>query len=113
MVVYNDLSSEEPIRVFDKGVTLAHTNGDAEKIPLSYRYGDISSPYLVSQEPLDVQDRHFVNCVETGMVPLTDGENGAAVVRVLEAAQVSLAEDRPVSLGLPVLDIRDRLASVL
>lgn len=113
MVVYNDLSPEEPIRVFDKGVTLAHTNGDAEKIPLSYRYGDISSPYLVSQEPLDVQDRHFLDCVRTGMVPLTDGENGAAVVRVLEAAQVSLAEDRPVSLGLPMSDLRDRLASVL
>ena len=112
MVVYNDLSSDEPIRIFDKGVTLADGNGAAGTIPLSYRYGDISSPYLVSQEPLDVQDRHLIDCVRTGAVPLTDGANGAAVVRVLEAAQVSLAEDRPVVLaGASMNGHAHRLAS--
>ncbi len=115
MVVYNDLSADEPVRVFDKGITLAKESGDAGKIPLSYRYGDISSPYLVAQEPLDVQDRHFVTCVREGTEPLTGGENGTAVVRVLEAAQVSLAEDRPVAL-MPEVGAADtgrRLASAL
>jgi predicted dehydrogenase len=99
MVVYNDLAAEERIRVFDKGVTAAEDNGDAGQIPMSYRYGDISSPYLLSQEPLDVQDRHFISCILEGKIPLTGGENGAAVVRVLEAAQISLLEDRPVALS--------------
>ena len=114
MVVYNDLSSDEPIRIFDKGVTLADDNGAAGAIPLSYRYGDISSPHLVSQEPLDVQDRHLIDCVRTGAVPLTDGENGMAVVRVLEAAEASLAEDRPVVLEDASMDRHaHRLASAL
>ncbi len=99
MVVYNDLAAEERIRVFDKGVTQAEDTGDAGQIPMSYRYGDISSPYLVSPEPLDVQDRHFVSCILEAKVPSTDGENGVAVVRVLEAAQISLLENRPVALG--------------
>jgi predicted dehydrogenase len=99
MVVYNDLAAEERIRVFDKGITAAEDNGEAGQIPMSYRYGDISSPYLVAQEPLDVQDRHFISCILEAKVPSTDGENGAAVVRVLEAAQISLLEDRPVVLN--------------
>ena len=43
-------------------------------------------------EPLRVQDRHFLDCVQTGMHPLTDGANGLAVVEVLEAAQRSMRE---------------------
>lgn len=89
MVVYNDLSAEERIRVFDKGVIPADVS-NLGQIPLSYRYGEIRSPYLKTEEPLDVQDRHFVDCVATGRVPRTDGANGSAVVRVLESAEISL-----------------------
>ncbi len=97
MVVYNDLSSEERIRVFDKGVTPAQDAANGQ-IPMSYRNGEIRSPYLTAQEPLDVQDRHFLDCVERGLVPATHGENGAAVVRVLEGAEISLREGRAVDL---------------
>ena len=58
--------------------------------PMSYRYGDVVSPYLVVNEPLSVEDEHFVDCILTGMRPLTDGDNGLAVVEVLEAAQLSV-----------------------
>jgi predicted dehydrogenase len=97
MVVYNDLSSEERIRVFDKGVMPSASAGNGQ-IPMSYRYGEIRSPYLTAQEPLDIQDRHFLDCVEDGLLPTTNGENGAAVVRVLECAEISLREGRPVAL---------------
>jgi predicted dehydrogenase len=59
---------------------------------MSYRYGDIVAPYLVVNEPLRVEDEHFLDCVQTGMRPLTDGANGLAVVEVLEAAQRSMRE---------------------
>jgi predicted dehydrogenase len=97
MVVYNDLSSEERIRVFDKGVMPSEDAGNGQ-IPMSYRYGEIRSPYLTAQEPLDIQDRHFLDCVAGGLLPATHGENGAAVVRVLECAEISLREGRSVSL---------------
>jgi hypothetical protein len=47
-------------------------------------------------EPLMVEDEHFVDCILLGMTPLTGGANGLAVVEVLEAAQLSAAEGREV-----------------
>jgi hypothetical protein len=75
---------------------------------MSYRYGDIVVPYVSPEEPLAVQDRHFIDCVERGARPLTDGENGLAVVEALEAADVSRRLGRPVLLEEVRSD--DRLA---
>ena len=47
-------------------------------------------------EPLAVQAKHFIECLTTGAQPRTDGANGLAVVQVIEAAQLSLAEERKV-----------------
>jgi len=65
---------------------------------MSYRYGDIVVPFVSPEEPLGVQDRHFIDCIESGARPLTDGENGLAVVEALEAAEVSRRLGRPVLL---------------
>jgi predicted dehydrogenase len=93
MVVFNDLDAEQRIKVHDKGVTaIPGADTDLTAVPMSYRYGDIVAPYLVVNEPLRVEDEHFLDCVQTGMRPLTDGANGLAVVEVLEAAQRSMRE---------------------
>ena len=94
MVVFNDLDAEQRIKVHDKGVCAVAGGepSDLTAVPMSYRYGDIVAPYLVVNEPLRVEDEHFLDCVQTGMRPLTDGANGLAVVEVLEAAQRSMDE---------------------
>ena len=97
MAVYNDLADEERVRIYDKGVVHAEQD-DLSLAPASYRYGGISSPFIAFTEPLSVQDQHFVDCMTIGKRPQTDGENGVAVVQVLEAAQRSLREDRRVEL---------------
>ncbi|MEV8376342.1 Gfo/Idh/MocA family oxidoreductase [Kribbella sp. NPDC056861] len=97
MVIFNDLASEERIKVHDKGVSQSPQLGeDLTQPPMSYRYGDVVSPHLVMNEPLMVEDEHFVDCILLGMTPLTGGANGLAVVEVLEAAQLSAAEGREV-----------------
>jgi predicted dehydrogenase len=98
MAVYNDLAAEERIRIFDKGLDLAPEGAGLEQIPMSYRYGEIRSPYISFEEPLHVQDREFVSCVSEGRVPSTDGENGLAVVAALECADISLKQGRAVHL---------------
>jgi predicted dehydrogenase len=98
MVVFDDLESEERLRVHNKGVSQPEESGDLSLPPMSYRYGEVVAPYLVVNEPLALEDEHFVDCVLTGMRPLTDGHNGLAVVEVLEAAQLSLKERREVFL---------------
>ena len=108
MAVYNDLSSDEPIRLYDKGVhrsdipqTLPSNSDGLHAMPLSYRYGGIVSPYVPFDEPLQVQDHHFIECVLTGAQPESDGAEGMAVVDVLEAAETSLQTGQAVSLSQP------------
>jgi predicted dehydrogenase len=98
MAVYDDLASDERIRVLDKGVSPSLNTDDLTQPPMSYRYGDITSPYVASDEPLGVQDAHFALCILTETTPNTDGACGLAVVEVLEAAQRSLQVGRPVRL---------------
>jgi predicted dehydrogenase len=98
MVVYNDLAADERIRVHDKGVS-HESDGNDTQPPMSYRYGDVISPYFTVNEPLKVEDQHFTDCVISGERPQTDGESGLAVVEVLEAAQRSLREGRSVALA--------------
>jgi predicted dehydrogenase len=99
MVVYNDLASEERIRIHDKGVLQMAVQGDDTRAPMSYRYGDVVAPYLTMNEPLVVEDGHFVDSILSGTRPMTDGANGLAVVEILEAAQLSLDEGRPVEIA--------------
>lgn len=98
MAVYDDLAADDRIRIFDKGVAPVPLGDDLTQPPISYRYGDIVAPFVASNEPLAVMDRHFVDCIATGKTPDTDGENGLAVVEVLEAAQLSLHKGRKVLL---------------
>lgn len=97
MAVYDDLAQDERIRILDKGVRLPES-GNLTQPPMSYRYGDILVPFLVADEPLAVQDSHFLDCAVRGAEPLTGGQNGLDVVEVLEAGQLSRRLSRPVLL---------------
>jgi predicted dehydrogenase len=105
MLVYDDVSSLEKIRVYDKGVNVPPHYDSFGEFSLSYRFGDILTPRLDDSEPLKVECRHFIDCMETGQRPHSDSEEGLAVVRVLEAACDSMRrEGRLVDIGYPVLE---------
>lgn len=88
MAVYDDMSDNERIRIYDIGVDAASIDDPSTPpgMPVSYRTGDITSPFIPFEEPLLVQDRHFVECVRTGRVPQTPGQRGLDIVRVLSQA---------------------------
>ncbi|TWF78988.1 putative dehydrogenase [Pseudonocardia hierapolitana] len=100
MAVYDDLSDNERIRVYDIGVDPRDVDepGASHAMPVSYRTGDITSPYIQFQEPLLLQDRHFVECARTGTQPNTPGQRGLDIVRVLAASDVALATGRRVDI---------------
>jgi predicted dehydrogenase len=89
MVIYDDVETLEKIRIYDKGVEPPPITGFGE-FQLSYRYGGITVPHLPSVEPLRAECEHFLHCIATGERPLTDGQQGLHIVRVLEAADASL-----------------------
>jgi predicted dehydrogenase len=90
MIVFDDMEASEKIKVYDKGVDRAGqvvSYGDA----LTVRSGDILIPKISLQEPLRLECQHFIECVRERRKPLTDGLDGLRVVKVLDAAQRSLA----------------------
>src|SRR5438034_463337 len=86
MAVYDDVQSIEKVKIYDHGVTEL----SSEELRRSYRSGDIRSPHIAGTEALQMEMRHFIECVNTGARPRSDGEAGLRVVRVLDAGMRSL-----------------------
>jgi predicted dehydrogenase len=93
MVVYDDVEAMEKIRVFNRGVDAPERTSTFGEFQLSYRYGDIVSPHIQWTEPLAVECRHFAEAILEGTTPRSDARNGVQIVRILEAADCSLAHN--------------------
>lgn len=91
MVVYDDVDAEARLRIYDKGVY--RHGADYGEYQLKVHSGDISIPRIEMTEPLHNECAHFVECIRENKTPRTDGESGLRVIRVLEAAQESLAKN--------------------
>jgi predicted dehydrogenase len=103
MVVYDDLEASEKIKVYDRGISVKPDSEDVYQMRIGYRSGDMSAPHLGVGEALQVEAQHFVDCVTNGDTPITDGAAGLRVVRLLEAANASMAaQGRLVSLSASV-----------
>lgn len=97
MLVYDDVSQSEKIKIYDKSVSIENYRLPSQKyygsfgdFQLLYRSGDIYIPKVDDTEPLKEVCSHFIECMRTGKKPLSDGYSGYMVTRVLEAAQQSL-----------------------
>lgn len=98
MAVFDDMETTEMLKIYDKGV---ENNFHSKLSPgtFSLRYGDISVPYIKMVEPLKLECQHFLDCIKNNKTPKSDGKDGLRVVRVLQAAQLSLDKDgQPVQL---------------
>jgi predicted dehydrogenase len=96
MAVYDDVSSDAKIVLFDRGVDRIPTSQSPRdfhsfaEFQLQIRSGDVVIPAFKFSEPLRSECAHFIECIQTGRQPLTNGEHGRRVVRILEAAQRSM-----------------------
>ena len=89
-IVYNDLDAAERLKIYDRGITVDQSPEQRHGTLIGYRTGDIWTPHLESAEPLQQMVRHFTECIRDQKTPITDGECGLRVVRMLEAAQRSI-----------------------
>lgn len=101
MLVYDDVSLDAKIQIYDKGIVQLHRYLESPEsfaeFQLQIRVGDIVVPSLKFSEPLQSECQHFIDCIRNGQQSLTNGWSGLRVVRVLEAAEHSLRRG-----GLPV-----------
>jgi predicted dehydrogenase len=98
MIVCDDLEPSEKVKVYDKGITddkgiIVDNNQESMyQMLIGYRTGDMWAPQLDMTEALRTEVLHFIDCIEKGECPITDGEAGLWVVRILEAATQSMAK---------------------
>ncbi len=92
-IVMDDLNNLERIRIYEKGVSVERGPGGFGEFQLLLRDGDIISPKVEFQEPLKLQIQHFIECIKTNSVPITDGQCGLNVVRVMAAINKSVKQN--------------------
>ncbi|MCP4269785.1 MAG: Gfo/Idh/MocA family oxidoreductase, partial [Candidatus Brocadiaceae bacterium] len=83
MAVFDDTVNQGKLQIHDKGVEWINR----QPIP---RKNGITFVPIDSYEPLKVECKHFLNCIESDTTPVSDGINGIKVLKILNACQESL-----------------------
>lgn len=89
MAVWDDLNRDEPLKIYESGITVLPQNRREVIVP-GYRVGDVSSPRLANREPLADAVEHFRRVILGEEACLSPGEQGLRIVRTLERAQSAL-----------------------
>jgi len=89
MILYDDMEPSEKIKVYDRGVEVNNTEVVHNAL-ISYRLGDMWAPKLDQTEALSLVTSEFINCIQSKRRPITDGVSGLSVVKILEAAEMSI-----------------------
>ncbi|RME30709.1 MAG: gfo/Idh/MocA family oxidoreductase [Candidatus Zixiibacteriota bacterium] len=97
MIIYDDNEPSEKVKVYDRGVAMQGDEDRLHALMVQYRLGDMYAPRIDQTEALARVTREFCDAVQSGSKPLTDGEAGRRVVRLLEAADESMRNN-----GMPV-----------
>jgi predicted dehydrogenase len=93
MATFDDMELERKLTIYDKGFDEDYSSY-GEYIA---RSGDVSSPRISNEEPLQIECRHFIERVRDGAEPRSGAESALRVVRVLERLQQALTESSRVA----------------
>lgn len=94
MIVYDDNEPSEKVKVYDKGVSIKEDKESIYETLIQYRTGDMYAPKLDQTEALSLECAHFIDCIKNKKKPITDGEAGLKVVKILQAAQDSISNGK-------------------
>jgi len=89
MLMWNDLESDEKIKVYDRGVRM-NTREGVYDLLVGYRSGDMWAPQIENTEALKLELAYFNECILHDKTPVNDGHAGLRIVKVLQASDESL-----------------------
>lgn len=89
MLVWDDLNSEEKIKIYNSGIDFQPQEERDVVVP-EYRIGDIFSPRVPLREALAGVVEHFAKVIAGEERSIMDGQSGVRIVSMLEAAQKAL-----------------------
>jgi UDP-2-acetamido-3-amino-2,3-dideoxy-glucuronate N-acetyltransferase len=84
MAVFDDVKKSEKLQLFDKKIDLVNGQFVVEKAVAE-------TVVLPPEEPLELECRHFLECIQNRRQPKSDGADAWRVLKVLEASQRSLS----------------------
>jgi hypothetical protein len=109
MVQYDDTASDEPIRIYDRGMDmLPPAPANFGEHQLIYRTGDVVIPRVEPQEPLRLELEDFAHSIRTGEEPRSSLDLGVEIVAAVEMAQESLRSN---GMPLSLASLTDRAAA--
>ena len=101
MILFDDVHQSEKVKIFNKNVNVLENTRDVTfgEYQININTGGITIPSISPKEPLKEEISHFIDCIINNKTPITDGENGLAVVKVLALIQKSLDNN---SVNIPI-----------
>ncbi|MEW6049780.1 MAG: Gfo/Idh/MocA family oxidoreductase [Candidatus Zixiibacteriota bacterium] len=90
MIIYDDMEPSEKVKIYDSGVEFITDRDQIYHMLVQYRTGDMLAPKIDLTEALKKVSLEFCRAIQDGRKPLTDGQAGLQVVRILEAANRSI-----------------------
>jgi len=99
MLVFEDSRAQDKLMIYNKDIQLK--GGSYEAVKPEGKPVDFES-----SEPLSNECKHFIDCVAERKEPLTPGEEGVRVLRVLQACHGSMqVNGEPVQVGALVTKV--------
>lgn len=83
MMVFEDILKKDKLKFYRKGFDIV--NG----LPIK-RDSDYENIEFDSTPPLELEQKHFINCIVNHTIPRSDGRNAIEVLKTLERAQSEL-----------------------
>jgi len=88
-IEYDEAEPASKVKVYERD-RQADDPGAVAALRVAHRAGCMWTPSLDTTEPLRVMAAHFVECIETGRTPDSDGAAGQRVVAWLETAEQAI-----------------------
>lgn len=89
MLVFDDMENSEKVKIYDSGIEINNVEKIYDAL-VQYRIGDMHSPIVNQTEALALGVKEFISAIKEDRKPLTSGEEGLKVVKILEAAEKSI-----------------------
>ncbi len=90
MIVWDDIQPSEKVRIYDKGVDVINGVDQVYNMLIQYRTGDMYCPKIDGTEALKAEVAHIADCLLNGTEPVSNGQAGLMVVKILEASDQSI-----------------------
>ena len=87
----------QELTIFDKGIVPQY-NSFGEFSLITKQDGDDIRPFVPVKEPLKDEILHFLDCIKTRKMPISNAEIGTKIVKIIDYAYQSLKEKRTVSI---------------